>query len=171
MYSLIFSILKTFGPYIIFALVEAAALLWAYNQGLKPGQKIQEQQSIASQVLIDEANAKIADGEKTKAISAKIIGEQLDNETKINDDLAESNSTLLNARLRVIPSPSDCSPVPDSSTTGYRVGKGIAKGWILPESMAKGFITDAKLADDTVAQCRAMQETIRTNCELFGNCK
>jgi hypothetical protein len=161
MITLAWGIIKTFGPYLLIAML-LGGVYFAGGYAVQRKWDAREAQVRAeSKVILDAAQGKADDFKKTTEIAAKIIGETYDQNEKIVGDLTATNTKLLADKLRSSKPRSCPSTLPsNTSATGTSV-EAIAPTWTLSEEDATAVVTEDPVeADGIVEDCRAGQTYI-----------
>jgi len=162
MITIVWSLVKVLGPYLVIVCVLIAAFVAGGYTVQKKWDKQDAQIRAESNQLITTAQTKADDARKTAEISAQIIGETYDKNTQLGKELSSSNDVILSERLFHSKSNSNRCTVPSNSTSTKTNDDSVARSWVVPEKAAREINDDTKYADEIIENCRAMQTYIKS---------
>ncbi len=169
---MIWSLIKTFGPYLVILLVGVLIHTHGYNSGYNKANDLRIDQIAKINAAIAEADKRAEEKDLEIANLGKHIQETSNANRQIIESLSEPNINLLNDRVRreTINCQSGNRLSRNSANTASSNGTGITRTGSFLEESGVSLIEAAKQCDTYVESLKACREYLVTVRNLMNNC-
>lgn len=170
--SIIWSLIKVFGPYLVIALVCIFIGSHWYDKGYNKADRIRIEQMAKINAAIAEADKRVEEKDLEIANLSKHIQETSNANRKIIESLSYPNISLLNNRLRR--ETADCrsnnSVSKTSSNSSSGSGARAARARTFLEDSGLGIVESAKQCDIYIESLRSCRQYAVKALEIINQC-